>query len=542
MTEPLLKVQNLSVDFSTPGGAVQAVKQVSFEVGKGETLALVGESGSGKSVSALSILQLLPYPVARHPNGSIRFEDQEMIGAPDATLRGIRGNDIAMIFQEPMTSLNPLHTIEKQINEVLFVHKGLARRAARERTLELLNLVGLSDAEKRLNAYPHELSGGQRQRVMIAMALANEPKLLIADEPTTALDVTIQAQILELLDDLKQKFDMSMLFITHDLGIVRKMADRVCVMNQGEIVENGATEDIFKNPTHDYTRHLLDAEPSGTALAPDHGAPKIMQANDLKVHFPIKAGLMRRTVDHVRAVDGITLEIREGQTVGVVGESGSGKTTLGLALLRLISSQGTIEFEGQNIEDMRTNELRPLRREMQVVFQDPYGSLSPRMSIAQIIEEGLKVHGLGDNAAERDEKIVTVMQEVGLDPEVRHRYPHEFSGGQRQRVAIARALVLRPKFIVLDEPTSALDRSVQAQIIDLLRGLQEKYKLAYLFISHDLKVVRAISNHVIVMRDGKVVEQGPADEIFDRPGENYTKALMAAAFDLAAFGGDTVST
>ena len=542
MTEPLLKVQNLSVDFSTPGGAVQAVKQVSFEVGKGETLALVGESGSGKSVSALSILQLLPYPVARHPNGSIRFEDQEMIGAPDATLRGIRGNDIAMIFQEPMTSLNPLHTIEKQINEVLFVHKGLARRAARERTLELLNLVGLSDAEKRLNAYPHELSGGQRQRVMIAMALANEPKLLIADEPTTALDVTIQAQILELLDDLKQKFDMSMLFITHDLGIVRKMADRVCVMNQGEIVENGATEDIFKNPTHDYTRHLLDAEPSGTALAPDHGAPKIMQANDLKVHFPIKAGLMRRTVDHVKAVDGITLEIREGQTVGVVGESGSGKTTLGLALLRLISSQGTIEFEGQNIEDMRTNELRPLRREMQVVFQDPYGSLSPRMSIAQIIEEGLKVHGLGDNAAERDEKIVTVMLEVGLDPEVRHRYPHEFSGGQRQRVAIARALVLRPKFIVLDEPTSALDRSVQAQIIDLLRGLQEKYKLAYLFISHDLKVVRAISNHVIVMRDGKVVEQGPADEIFDRPGEDYTKALMAAAFDLAAVGGDAVST
>jgi microcin C transport system ATP-binding protein len=542
MTEPLLKVQNLSVDFSTPGGAVQAVKQVSFEVGKGETLALVGESGSGKSVSALSILQLLPYPVARHPNGSIRFEDQEMIGAPDATLRGIRGNDIAMIFQEPMTSLNPLHTIEKQINEVLFVHKGLARRAARERTLELLNLVGLSDAEKRLNAYPHELSGGQRQRVMIAMALANEPKLLIADEPTTALDVTIQAQILELLDDLKQKFDMSMLFITHDLGIVRKMADRVCVMNQGEIVENGATEDIFKNPTHDYTRHLLDAEPSGTALAPDHGAPKIMQANDLKVHFPIKAGLMRRTVDHVKAVDGITLEIREGQTVGVVGESGSGKTTLGLALLRLISSQGTIEFDGQNIEDMRTNELRPLRREMQVVFQDPYGSLSPRMSIAQIIEEGLKVHGLGDNAAERDEKIVTVMLEVGLDPEVRHRYPHEFSGGQRQRVAIARALVLRPKFIVLDEPTSALDRSVQAQIIDLLRGLQEKYKLAYLFISHDLKVVRAISNHVIVMRDGKVVEQGPADEIFDRPGEDYTKALMAAAFDLAAVGGDAVST
>jgi len=513
MTDPLLKVENLAVDFSTPGGNINAVRNISFEVGKGETLALVGESGSGKSVSALSILQLLPYPVARHPNGSITFEGQEMIGAPDADLRAIRGNDIAMIFQEPMTSLNPLHSIEKQINEVLFVHKGLSRRNARARTLELLKLVGLSDAEKRLNAYPHELSGGQRQRVMIAMALANEPKL-----------------------------GMSMLFITHDLGIVRKMADRVFVMNQGEIVEHGPTAQIFETPSHDYTRHLLDAEPSGAALSPDHGAPKIMQADNLKVHFPIKAGIMRRTVDHVKAVDGITVEIREGQTVGVVGESGSGKTTLGLAMLRLISSEGPIEFEGQNIENLRTRDLRALRREMQVVFQDPYGSLSPRMSIAQIIEEGLKVHGIGANAAARDEMIVTVMEEVGLDPATRHRYPHEFSGGQRQRVAIARALVLRPKFIVLDEPTSALDRSVQAQIIDLLRGLQEKYKLAYLFISHDLKVVRAISNHVIVMRDGRVVEQGPADEIFDRPRENYTKALMAAAFDLAAVGGDAVST
>jgi len=542
MTDALLKVGNLAVEFSTPGGAVRAVKNISFEVGKGETLALVGESGSGKSVSALSILQLLPYSVARHPNGSIIFEGKEMIGAPDADLRAIRGNDIAMIFQEPMTSLNPLHNIEKQINEVLFVHKGFSRRDARARTLELLQLVGLSDAEKRLNAYPHELSGGQRQRVMIAMALANEPKLLIADEPTTALDVTIQAQILELLDDLKKKFGMSMLFITHDLGIVRKMADRVCVMNQGEIVEHGPTAQIFEIPTHDYTRHLLDAEPSGAALSPDHGAPKIMQADNLKVHFPIKAGIMRRTVDHVKAVDGITVEIREGQTVGVVGESGSGKTTLGLAMLRLISSEGPIEFEGQNIADLRTRDLRPLRREMQVVFQDPYGSLSPRMSIAQIIEEGLKVHGIGDHAAARDEMIVSVMNEVGLDPATRHRYPHEFSGGQRQRVAIARALVLRPKFIVLDEPTSALDRSVQAQIIDLLRGLQKKYKLAYLFISHDLKVVRAISNHVIVMRNGKVVEQGPADEIFDRPGEDYTKALMAAAFDLAAVDGDAVAT
>ena len=541
MTEPLLKVENLSVDFSTPGGLVHAVKNMSFEVAKGETLALVGESGSGKSVSALSILQLLPYPVARHPNGSVQFEGEEMVGAPDAKLRAIRGNDVAMIFQEPMTSLNPLHTIKKQVNEVLFVHKGLSRSAARARTLELLKLVGLSDAEKRLNAYPHELSGGQRQRVMIAMALANEPKLVIADEPTTALDVTIQAQILELLDDLKQKFGMSMLFITHDLGIVQKMADRVCVMNQGEIVEHGPTEQIFASPSHDYTRHLLDAEPSGAALAPDHGAVKIMQADDLKVYFPIKAGIMRRTVDHVKAVDGITVEVREGQTVGVVGESGSGKTTLGLALLRLISSDGPIEFEGRQIADLRTRELRPLRREMQVVFQDPYGSLSPRMSISQIIEEGLKVHGIGADAAARDEMIVTVLQEVGLDPAVRHRYPHEFSGGQRQRVAIARALVLRPKFIVLDEPTSALDRSVQAQTINLLRGLQEKYKLAYLFISHDLKVVRAISNHVIVMRHGKVVEQGPANQVFDAPREDYTKALMAAAFDLAAGGGDAVA-
>ena len=543
MADPLLSIRDLSVDFATPSGVVHAVRNIAFDMAPGETLALVGESGSGKSVSALSILQLLPYPTARHPNGSIRFEGQELLGADEATLRGIRGNDIAMIFQEPMTSLNPLHTIEKQINEVLFVHKGLARQAARARTLELLKLVGLDNAEQRLNAYPHELSGGQRQRVMIAMALANEPKLLIADEPTTALDVTIQAQILELLDDLKAKFEMSILFITHDLGIVRKMADRVAVMQQGEIVELRETEELFESPSHSYTKQLLDAEPSGSALAPVHGAPKIMQADDLKVYFPIKAGLMRRVVDHVRAVDGITLEVREGQTVGVVGESGSGKTTLGLALLRLISSDGPIEFEGQAIEGLRTREMRPLRREMQGVFQDPYGSLSPRMSIAQIIAEGLKVHGIGDSPTERDAMIVQVMEEVGLDPAARHRYPHEFSGGQRQRVAIARALVLKPKFIVLDEPTSALDRSVQAQIIDLLRGLQEKYKLAYLFISHDLKVVRAISNHVIVMQNGKVVEQGPATEIFDSPREDYTKALMAAAFDLAAVGvGDTVAT
>jgi microcin C transport system ATP-binding protein len=543
MADPLLKVENLSVDFPTPGGLFHAVKDVSFEIGAGETLALVGESGSGKSVSALSILQLLPYPVARHPGGSIRFEGTELLGAPSATLRSIRGNDIAMIFQEPMTSLNPLHNIEKQINEVLFVHKGLSKSAARARTLELLKLVGLADAENRLNSYPHELSGGQRQRVMIAMALANEPKLLIADEPTTALDVTIQAQILELLDDLKARFGMSMLFITHDLGIVRKTADRVCVMSQGEIIEDETTRDLFKNPKHEYTKHLLDAEPSGAALAPAADAPRIMRTEELKVYFPIKAGVFRKTVDYIKAVDGITVEVREGETVGVVGESGSGKTTLGLAILRLISSDGPIEFEGTQIEGLSTGELRLLRREMQIVFQDPYGSLSPRMSIAQIIEEGLKVHGIGTNARERDEMIVKVMEEVGLDPATRHRYPHEFSGGQRQRVAIARALVLRPKFIVLDEPTSALDRSVQAQIIDLLRDLQARYKLTYLFISHDLKVVRAISNQVIVMRNGKVVEQGSADEIFDRPREAYTKALMAAAFNMEAVGaGDAVAT
>ena len=543
MADPLLSINDLEVDFSTPGGMVHAVKGVSFDIAKGETIALVGESGSGKSVTALSILQLLPYPVARHPGGSLTFEGEEMMGAPQDKLRAIRGNDIAIIFQEPMTSLNPLHSVEKQINEVLFIHKGLGRDAARARTLELLKLVGLADAEKRLTAFPHELSGGQRQRVMIAMALANEPKLLIADEPTTALDVTIQAQILELLRDLQIQFGMSMLFITHDLGIVQKMAQRVCVMNQGEIVETGPTQQIFDAPQHSYTQHLLSAEPSGAALEPAADAPRIMHSQDLKVYFPIKTGLMRRTTDYIRAVDGITIDVREGQTVGVVGESGSGKTTLGLALLRLISSDGPIEFDGTQLDDLRSKQLRPLRREMQIVFQDPYGSLSPRMSIAQIIEEGLKVHKIGDTAADRDTMIAQAMEEVGLDPASRHRYPHEFSGGQRQRVAIARAVVLKPKFIVLDEPTSALDRSVQAQIIDLLRDLQAKHKLAYLFISHDLKVVRAISDQVIVMRDGKVVEQGPAVQIFDQPQEDYTKALMAAAFDLEAVGaGGVIAT
>jgi len=543
MTEPLLAIDNLGVDFATPGGAVHAVRGVSLQVARGETVALVGESGSGKSVTALSVLQLLPYPVARHPAGSsIRFEGEELVGASQDRLRKIRGNRIAMIFQEPMTSLNPLHTIEKQVNEVLFIHKGMSRSAARARTLELLKLVGLAEADKRLGAYPHELSGGQRQRVMIAMALANEPSLLIADEPTTALDVTIQAQILELLQQLKERFGMSMLFITHDLGIVARMADRVAVMRGGEIVEQGTTKDIFSAPAHDYTRHLLSSEPTGAPNVPPADAATVMQAENLKVYFPIKAGILRRTVDYVRAVDGVTLEVREGQTVGVVGESGSGKTTLGLALLRLLASEGPVVFLGRNIDGLPASAVRPLRREMQIVFQDPYGSLSPRMSIARIIAEGLEVHRIGADEAARDRMIVEVMQEVGLDPATRYRYPHEFSGGQRQRVAIARALVLKPRFVVLDEPTSALDRSVQAQIVELLRGLQQRHRLAFLFISHDLKVVRAMADHVIVLRGGKVVEQGPATDIFDHPRETYTQALMAAAFDLQAVHSAVVAT
>jgi microcin C transport system ATP-binding protein len=447
-----------------------------------------------------------------------------------------------MIFQEPMTSLNPLHTIEKQINEVLRVHKRLTRPAARARTLELLRLVGLPEAERRLDAYPHQLSGGQRQRVMIAMALANEPDLLIADEPTTALDVTIQAQILKLLRDLQKRFGMALLLITHDLGIVRKMADHVCVMSRGEIVEAGATADVFEKPRHEYTRRLLAAEPKRMPRAPRADAPVVVAAQDVKVWFPIKSGWFRRTTGYVRAVDGVSVSVREGQTVGVVGESGSGKTTLGLALLRLLRAQGRIEFRGQRIDGVSSTALRPLRREMQVVFQDPYGSLSPRLSIAQIVEEGLRVHKLGGTWNERRALIDEALREVGLDPESRDRYPHEFSGGQRQRIAIARAMVLKPRFVVLDEPTSALDMSVQAQIVDLLRDLQVKHNLAYLFISHDLKVVRALSDEILVMRDGRVVEQGPTADIFDRPREAYTKALMAAAFELESVEEDAVRT
>lgn len=543
-TGPLLEVRDLQVSFGADrqgrGGSL-AVRGVSFDIQPGETVALVGESGSGKSVSALSILQLLPYPTAQHPSGSIRYQDEELLGAPEEKLRSVRGDRIAMIFQEPMTSLNPLHSIERQITETLFLHKGMGRSRARERTLELLRLVGLPDPEKRLGAFPHELSGGQRQRVMIAMALANEPDLLIADEPTTALDVTIQAQILELLKDLQRRFGMALLLITHDLGIVRKMADRVCVMSQGEIVEKALTPDLFANPQHPYTRRLLEAEPRGNPLKPVDGAPVVMAADDLKVHFPIKKGLLRRTVDHVRAVDGVSLEVRAGHTVGIVGESGSGKTTLGLALLRLNASRGAIRFDGTDIQHWSGGQLRPIRRQMQMVFQDPYGSLSPRLSIRQIIGEGLEIHGIGDRR-EREGLVARALEEVGLPPESGDRYPHEFSGGQRQRIAIARALVLKPKFLVLDEPTSALDMSVQAQIVDLLRDIQARNNLAYLFISHDLRVVRALSSEVIVMKDGLVVEQGVTEDIFRSPAKPYTRALLAAALNLETVSTDQMKT
>jgi microcin C transport system ATP-binding protein len=531
-TGPLLEVKDLHVSFGRGENEVKAVRGVSFAIAKGETVALVGESGSGKSVTALSILQLLPYPTAWHPKGSITFRGKEMIGASQRDLMQVRGNRVSMIFQEPMSSLNPLHTIEKQINEVLFLHKGLTRDAARNRTLELLKLVGIPNAEKRLDAYPHQLSGGQRQRVMIAMALANEPDLLIADEPTTALDVTIQAQILKLLKDLQARFGMALLLITHDLSIVRKMADRVCVMTKGQIVEAGDVEEVFTNPQHSYTRHLLASEPKGQPVQADPAAPLLLETEELKVHFPIKAGVFRRTVGYIKAVDGITIRLREGHTIGVVGESGSGKTTLGLALLKLEKSAGPIRFAGKPIEGLSASQVRPLRREMQIVFQDPYSSLSPRMSVAQIIEEGLKVHKLGKTDDERQTMIDQVLRDVGLDASMRDRYPHEFSGGQRQRIAIARAMVLRPRFVVLDEPTSALDMSVQAQIVDLLRDLQRKHKLTYLFISHDLKVVRAMADEVIVLKDGKVIEHGPAAQIFRNPQDPYTKALISAALNL----------
>ena len=530
----LVEVDKLSVNFGTGERDIEAVRGVSFTIDKGETLALVGESGSGKSVTALSILQLLPYPKAWHPSGSVKLDGLELMGKPDRVLRQVRGNKASMIFQEPMTSLNPLHTVERQIGEILQLHRGMSGGAIRERVLELLELVQIDDAQTRLKSYPHQLSGGQRQRVMIAMALANEPDLLIADEPTTALDVTVQAQILSLIKELQVRMKMAVLLITHDLTIVRRVADRVAVMTEGLIVEQGPTEDIFTRPQHAYTRHLLAAEPKGAPPEADDTAASVLTAGDVKVHFPIQRGLLKRTVGHVKAVDGISFAIREGQTVGVVGESGSGKTTLGMALLRLISSTGGITFKGKDIQGWSWNKMRPLRREMQIVFQDPYGSLSPRMSVSQIIEEGLILHKIGQDTNERRDLVAAALQEVGLDASMRDRYPHEFSGGQRQRIAIARAMALKPRFVVLDEPTSALDMSVQAQIVDLLRDLQSRYGLAYLFISHDLRVVRALSHEVIVMRQGKVVEQGTAERIFTAPEAAYTRSLIAAAFEIAA--------
>ncbi len=532
MTAPMLEVKDLSVAFRQGGNVTLAVDKVSFSIRRGETLALVGESGSGKSVSALSILKLLPYPAAFHPSGSIRFKEQELLDADERDLMKVRGNDITMIFQEPMTSLNPLHTVERQIGEILELHQNLKGDAARARIIELLDKVGIRDPETRLLDYPHQLSGGQRQRVMIAMALANNPDLLIADEPTTALDVTVQAQILKLLKDLQAEFGMAMLLITHDLGIVREMADSIVVMQRGKAVEQGEAKAVFADPQHPYTRLLLTAEPKGSPPPSNPDAPAVIQAQGLKVWFPIRRGFFRKTVGHIKAVDGVDAVVREGQTLGVVGESGSGKTTLGLALLRLIRSEGPIVYMGQAIDGYNTAMMRPLRKDMQIVFQDPFGSLSPRLSIQQIVEEGLTVLGRGHDYETRRAIIARALTEVGLDPATMDRYPHEFSGGQRQRIAIARALALEPKFIMLDEPTSALDMSVQAQIVELLRDLQARHNLAYLFISHDLRVVRALANEVIVMRNGITVESGPTAEVFSRPKTDYTKALIAAALNL----------
>ena len=539
--DKLLEVNELSVAFRQGQHETLAVDRVSFEIKKGETVALVGESGSGKSVTALSVLKLLPYPSARHPSGSIRFKGQHLLHLPETEIRSVRGNDITIIFQEPMTSLNPLHTIEKQIGEILLLHRGLTGQAARERTIELLSQVGIPDPEMRLKSYPHQLSGGQRQRVMIAMALANEPDLLIADEPTTALDVTVQAQILNLLKELQRRLGMAMLFITHDLGIVRKLADTVCVMKEGKIVEKGPVERVFTAPVHPYTRALLAAEPKPDPAPVCPGAPVVIETKDLKVWFPIKRGVMRRAVGYIKAVDGVTIEVRQGETLGVVGESGSGKTTLGLAILRLISSDGPIVFLGSTIAGLTFRQMRPFRRHMQIVFQDPYGSLSPRMSVADIIEEGLWVHAPNLSRAEQEQRVIRALCDVGLDPDTRFRYPHEFSGGQRQRIAVARAIVLEPTFVVLDEPTSALDMLIQAQMVDLLRALQKRRNLTYMFISHDLRVVAALACRLLVMRHGKVVEEGPAADVFARPKSPYTQALLAAAFNLETAPEDVVA-
>src|SRR5947208_3079555 len=532
LVEPLLSVRDLSVAFRQGERVTLAVDRISFDIRRGETVALVGESGSGKSVSALSVMRLLPYPSAHHPSGSIRFKGRDLLTLPDSEMRHVRGNDITIIFQEPMTSLNPLHTIEKQIGEILDLHQGLSGSAARARIVELLSQVGIPDPQSRLASYPHQLSGGQRQRVMIAMALANEPDLLIADEPTTALDVTVQAQILTLLKALQTRLGMAMLFITHDLGIVRKLADTVCVMKEGKIVEHGPVERVFTAPQHAYTRALLAAEPKPDPAPVCPTAPVVIETKDLKVWFPIKRGVMRRSVGYIKAVDGVSIEVRQGETLGVVGESGSGKTTLGLAILRLVSSDGPIVFFGSSLAGLTFRKMRPFRRRMQIVFTDPYGSLSPCMSISDIIEEGLWVHHPKLERAEREQRVIGALRDVGLDPDTRFRYPHEFSGGQRQRIAVARAVVLEPTFVVLDEPTSALDMLIQAQIVELLRALQKRRNLTYMFISHDLRVVAALASRLVVMRHGKVVEEGPAAALFAQPRSDYTRALFAAAFNL----------
>jgi microcin C transport system ATP-binding protein len=535
--ELCLSVRDLSIAFRSGGRETLAVDRVSFDIVKGECMALVGESGSGKSVTALSILRLLPYPAAYHPSGSISFHGRDLLKLSEREMQRVRGDDITIVFQEPMTSLNPLHTIEKQIGEILLLHRGLTGAPARARTLEVLSQVGIPDPETRLKSYPHQLSGGQRQRVMIAMALANEPDLLIADEPTTALDVTVQAQIIALLKEIQSRLHMSLLFITHDLGIVRKIAQRVCVMKDGKIVEHGAVERVFSAPEHPYTQALLAAEPRPDPAPPQPDAPLLLKTDQLKVWFPITRGLMRKTVGHVKACDGLTIELRKGETLGVVGESGSGKSTLGRAILRLISSDGLIAFMGRDLQGLNFKEMRPFRRDMQIVFQDPYGSLSPRMSVADIIKEGLKVHQPDMPDRQRDERVVQALRDVGLNPELRFRFPHEFSGGQRQRIAVARAVVLEPSFIVLDEPTSALDMVIQAQMVDLLRDLQKRHNLTYLFISHDLRVVAALASRLVVMRHGLVVEAGDAAELFRNPKTDYTRALFAAAFNLETVPG-----
>lgn len=535
MAGPLLQIDDLSIDFLSGGSVSHAVRNVSLAVAKGETLALVGESGSGKSVTAMSILRLLP-PTVRYPSGKIILKGNEMLTANATVLREARGNTVGVVFQEPMSSLNPLQTIEKQITEVIQAHKPMSRDAGRKRTLELLELVEIRDAKSRLTAYPHELSGGQRQRVMIAMALANEPDLLIADEPTTALDVTVQAQVMALLADIQNRMQMAVLFISHDLGIVRRVADRVAVMYKGEIVESASTQQLFDHPGHVYTQQLLNAEPSGKPTQQDPDAPVLLATKHLQVHFPIKKGLFKRTVDHVRAVDGISMQIRQGESLGVVGESGSGKSTLAFAILRILKeAQGVVRFGDLRLDTQGKKQIQPLRREIQVIFQDPFGSLSPRMPIVEIIAEGLNIHGLGDKDA-RQQMVIQAMEDVGLDPDWRHRYPHEFSGGQRQRVAIARVLVLKPKLVILDEPTSSLDRTVQFQIIELLRKLQQEYHLTYMCITHDLKVVKALCHSIIVMKQGRVVEADTASKIFSAPSHPYTRDLLTSAFDETIIG------